>query len=101
MLGSSLTVIFSVMWPGELIRRKETKAILFAESRDANLFWLVILRRGLFAAAVGFQARSNSPSSGATLVSVRVRIGGHQLYQSPTTYVKRLLLKRLNIPENI
>lgn len=59
---------------GELIRQKETKAILFAESWDTNLFWLVILRRGLFAAAVGFKARSNSPSSGVTLVSVSVRV---------------------------
>lgn len=41
--ASALVVLFSVMCPGELIILKETKAILFAVSQDANLFWLVIL----------------------------------------------------------
>ena len=41
--ASALVVLFSVMCPGELIILKETKAILFPVSQDANLFWLVIL----------------------------------------------------------
>lgn len=40
---SARVVSFRVMCPGELIILKETKAILFAVSQDANLFWLVIL----------------------------------------------------------
>ena len=36
-------VRFCMMCPGELIILRETKAILFPESQDANLFWLVIL----------------------------------------------------------
>lgn len=54
--ASALVVLFSVMCPGELIILKETKAILFAVSQDANLFWLVIQLWGLFAAARGITA---------------------------------------------
>lgn len=61
--ASALVVLFIVMCPGELIILKETKAILFPVSQDANLFWLVILLWGLFAAALGIKARSNTPSS--------------------------------------
>lgn len=50
------------MCPGELIILKETKAILFPVSQDANLFWLVILLWGLFADALGIKARANTPS---------------------------------------
>ena len=54
--ASALVVLFSVMCPGELIILKETKAILFPASQDTNLFWLVILLWGLFAAAPGIKA---------------------------------------------
>lgn len=40
---SARVASFRVMCSGELIIPKETKAILFAVSQDANLFWLVIL----------------------------------------------------------
>lgn len=60
--SSALVVLFSVMCPGELIILKETKAILFPVSQDANLFWLVILLWGLFADALGIKARANAPS---------------------------------------
>lgn len=56
-------VLFGVMYPGELIILKETKAILFPESQDANLFWLVIVLLGLFAAALGIKACFNAPRS--------------------------------------
>lgn len=52
----ALVVLFRVMCPGELIILKETKAILFPVSQDANLFWLVILLWGLFAAARSIKA---------------------------------------------
>lgn len=58
--ASTLVVLFSVMCPGELIILKETKAILFPVSQDANLFWLVILLWGRTAAALGIKARSNT-----------------------------------------
>lgn len=61
--ATALVVLFSLMCPGELIILKETKAILFPVSQDANLFWLVILLRGLFVAAPGIKARSNTASS--------------------------------------
>lgn len=40
---SAPVVLISVMYLGELITLKETKAILFPVSQDANLFWLVIV----------------------------------------------------------
>lgn len=70
----SALVLFCVMCLGELIIPKETKAILFPVSQDANLFWLVILLWGLFAAAWALKpAQTLSPLTRA-LVSLHVQV---------------------------
>lgn len=81
--ASALVVSFSVMCPGELIIPRETKAILFPVSQDANLFWLVILLWGLFAAAPSIKARSNTPSphSGSCVSACASQISSWPIFQ--------------------
>lgn len=71
---SKLVVSFNVMCPGELIILKETKAILFPVSQDANLFWLVILLWGLLLLHWALRPTLTLPPLAQALVSVHVRV---------------------------